>query len=204
MSLKIGLSIDHIGRGGRRTGDQGAAVDVDGDGHADFIEARLTWRIVESAWTTAHDRGHQVFIFADGEYSDRHDRANALKLDCYIANHVNTGRGDYGAFFHDPDTTAAGGVALARHCAATWSRAARPPLGRPLECKAISARGYDWRNPRYTIKGLQNGVVGICAEWFFLDNAQHRQGLANTRALMAAGVALIDGIEAWGSSRAIA
>ena len=199
--MRIGLSIDHIGRDGRRRRDQGATFDEDGDGHADYHEARLTWRIVESAWQTAHDRGHEVFIFADGDYADRHDRANALDLDCYIACHINAGGGSYAAFFHDPQTAPGGGDVLARQLARTWGVTASPILGRSLEAKAISAKGHTWRNPRYTIRGLKNGVVGVCAEWFFLDNRDHRNAFANTAALMKAGAALIDGIEAWHAGR---
>lgn len=199
MRLRIGLDIQHLGRTGKRAGDMGAAPDLDGDGHADHTEALLTPRIALGALETLHEAGHYVFLFGDGDYHERHARADRARLHVLLALHLNAGRGDYGAFFYHPESPKRNGPELARCLSTAWAETASDILGRPLECKAIRSSASDWtRNAHYTIRGLgrKTTPIGICCEPLFIDNPDHGP-LTTGGALHACGQALGYGILEW-------
>lgn len=202
-SLKIGLDIQHLGRI-KRPGDYGASVDTDGDGHSDTVEAILTPRIAVGALEYLQASGHSVYILGDGEYSERHSRADKYKLNVYLALHLNAGGGDYGAFFYHPESPEHNGAALATAIAGAWTMEGERLLGRDFSVKAIRSSRADWtKNAHYTIKGLGRAAypVGICCEPWFLDNPEHRAAFGTAEGLHRTGIALGRGIDAWALSK---
>ena len=201
--LKIGLDIQHLGRV-RRPGDYGAAVDLDGDGHADLLEAVLTPRIALGALEYLQQMGHRVYIFGDGSYKERHARADSYRLDVYLALHLNAGGGDYGAFFYHPESPPQNGEALSKTIAGAWSNAGTHLLGEDFSVKSICSKPTDWtKNALYTIKGLGRSAfpVGICCEPWFLDNEAHRAAFATAEGLQLTGAAIGRGIQWWAESK---
>lgn len=197
--LRIGLDIQHLGRP-KRPGDYGAAVDTDGDGHADTLEALLTPRIAIGALEYLQSHGHNVYLFGDGEYSERHARADRYKLNVYLALHLNAGKGDYGAFFYHPESPPRNGADLATALGGAWRRAAEEITGGPFEVKAIRTSASDWtRNALYTIRdlGRRTTPIGICCEPWFLDNDDHRAAFSTGAGLHRTGRALGEGVQAW-------
>ena len=68
----------HYGKPGKS--DLGAGVDLDGDGKVETaeMEANLTPLYIHPARRLLEASGHSSYVFDNGWYADRHNRANAL------------------------------------------------------------------------------------------------------------------------------
>lgn len=191
--MLFGLSIDHAGKPGRWVNDRGAGADLDGDGVIEIHEreAMLTPYIALETHYRLLELGHDVIIFADGLYSERHKRANAYKVDAYVAEHLNAGGGDYGAAFYDHRSKR--GPALAARIAEVLGDFC-DELGATKAIKSEPAP--HWTGNAYnTIKGL-GAPVGICYEPFFLDSVDHRP-LTEPAGLKRCGAALAVALDQW-------
>jgi N-acetylmuramoyl-L-alanine amidase len=193
--VRIGISVDHAGRVGRRRGDLGATA-------GGLHEVDCTRLIADGVYRAARARGHEVIEYRDGEYEDRHRRADADKCKAYFPLHVNAGGGDYGLFGFHPESPQANGPALAAAMAEALESTASKILGRSYVCRVVKAGPPNWGNVLYTIKGLGKNTtpVAVCTEPFFLDTPEHRKAFANTPALLAIGASYVAGVEHWHSS----
>ena len=188
------LDRQHSGKPGRKAGDRGAAVDLDGDGTIgiDEREAMLTARYLLACEAALLEAGHTVIPISDGWYSERHSRVNryAGGFDCpqvYVAAHLNAGGGDYGAVFYDHRSRSGPGLAsrIARQI-----RMVAPEIN---GVKTIAAKPDDWTRAAF---GTIGGVVqplAICFEPCFMDQPSHadlltREGLASIGRSLAAGI----------------
>jgi len=193
--MRLVVSIDHMGRTGRRAGDKGAA-------HGSLHEVDLTWRIAESIYQTGRER-HDIILATHGSYSERHAWANKHGADVYLAMHINASgseRADYGAFFYHPATKTGNGDRLAELMAAEVTSLAHRRNYKTFKARAIAAAGDTWRNARYTIGGLAR-PVGVCCEPFFISSPENRAAFCTTDALLALGRAYLAGIERWHTSK---
>ena len=199
--MRLMVSVDHMGRTGKRTGDRGAS-------HGRTFEVDLTWRIAEGIYRAARDRV-DVIIATHGDYSQRHEWANRERVDVYLALHINASTSptaDYGAFFYHPATSPGNGDRLAGLMATGMMDLARRGViqadgrtrarARGYTARAISAAGQTWRNPRYTIAGLRR-PVGICCEPWFISSPANRALWCNTGALLEVGRVYLDACERW-------
>jgi len=194
------LDRQHSGKPGRKAGDRGAAVDLDGDGTIgiDEREAMLTARYLLACEAALLEAGHTVIPISDGWYSDRHARVNqyAGGFDCqqvYVAAHLNAGKGDYGAVFWDHRSRS--GPELASRIARQIRMVAPEING----VKTIAAKPDDWTRAAFaTIAGVVQPVA-ICFEPFFMDQPSHAD-LSSRSGLAAIGRGLAAGIDAWANT----
>ena len=189
--MRIVISVDHMGRLGRRAGDRGAA-------HGSMYEVDLTWRIAEAFYQAGRNI-HDVIVASHGDYGDRHRWSNANDVDVYLALHINASsneNADYGAFFFHPNTKPGNGDRLAEIMAGEMMKVARSRRYPDFKAKAIRAAGDVWKNPRYVIGGLKK-PVGICCEPFFISSPVHRRAFCNTPTLIDIGRAYLSAVEEW-------
>ena len=175
------LDRQHVGKGGKRRNDVGAALDLDGDGDIDRDEEEsyLTEGYIQGATLAMCEPGRYIPspVLTLGPYSERHRLSNELALRCttlpfaYVACHVNAGGGDFGLILHDHRST--GGKRLALAIAARLS-AACPELS---EVQVKACCPDDWtRNAYSTIRGIYDGpsnIAGVCFEPGFIDCPAH-------------------------------
>ncbi len=159
-------------------------------------EVDLTTGYLLAARRRLEAAGVRVLYIDAGHYSDRHARANeaARSFDgsaVYIAAHVNAGRGDYGAIFHDARSHRGALVAL---CLKDHLKAALPEAAR---VKVLGASDIGWtKNAWHTIRRIYDGpanISGICLEPGFIDTPQHA-ALWTPEGLPRIGAALADGL----------
>ena len=207
MSLLVALDRQHVGKP-HALSDLGAWGDLDQDGEHDVLESEAIWTapVLLSAEMRLRELGHRIYPITHGRYSDRHAAANAVKADVYVAGHLNslTGgtrsgqTGNYAAVFYDHRTRKGNGDALAEAIAAELSRF--PVFGSRV--RIWPARPDDWTHRAYsTIKGVTSPVA-ICYEPAFLDYRPHQDAFFTPEKIGLLGVALADGIHAWGQRRA--
>jgi hypothetical protein len=168
----------HYGKPGKS--DLGAGVDLDGDGKVETaeMEANLTPLYYLPAKKLLEALGHNVYVFDNGWYSDRHNRANALakanpnQRVAYLACHINAGRGDYAAFIHDARSRK--GSTLANALADAYTKARITGIKRTLVREGTPDNA--WNRGLNTIKGIYAGpsnITGVCLEPYFLDRQDH-------------------------------
>ena len=191
----------HYGKPGKS--DLGAGVDLDGDGKVETaeMEANLTPLYIHPARRLLEASGHSSYVFDNGWYADRHNRANALakanpgQQIAYLACHVNAGRGDYAAFIHDARSR--GGAVLANRLAQAFSDLKLAGIKRALVREGTPDNA--WSRGLNTVKGIYAGpanIVGVCVEPYFLDRKEH-QWLANDVGGERIAEALVDGLVKW-------
>ena len=195
------LDRQHYGKPSPRQKDRGVAVDLDGDGNIDAMEANLTPSYIQAAREALEAAGHTVVLLDAGWYPDRHKaairqvRAAATGLPAaYVACHLNAGGGNYGLVLHDARST--GGEALANRVGDAMRRVFEEGELKRVLVKGASAS--EWTNAYNTIRGIYAGpgnLSGICFEPVFVDT--HR-GLLDPEGLARIGAALASGLEAWG------
>mgnify|MGYP003153097785 FL=1 len=189
------LDWQHVGKPGRD--DKGAAYDVDDDGEIDY-EVELTDKYIQSAKNYLENAGHTVHIFSAGWYSARHYSANEIAHGsngpvCYVACHMNAGRGNYGATFYD--LRSGGGKQLAQTVGSALGKGC--PELRRIVVKGTSVT--TWSNAFNTIRGIFPGpanISGICFEPAFMDTPEHKQ-LLDDEGLERIGEALAIGMIRW-------
>ena len=153
-----------------------------------LAEAVLVRRYLATAEDVLRAGGCVVVPMGDGDYSDRHARACAMRADVYVAGHVNAGGGSGGYAFYD--SRSAAGHLLARAVAAR--------LGEFPELRGASATACSgaapWSNAWHTIRGVYEGrPVGLCYEPCFIDQPAHAP-LFTSDGLVRVGTALARGI----------
>ena len=193
--MRIMVSVDHMGRTGRRAGDRGAS-------HGSIYEVDLTWRIAEGLYQAGRD-SHDIIIASHGSYGERHRWANDQSAAVYLAMHINASTSpsaSYGAFFYHPQTKKGRGDRLALLMARHVEQLARRRGDDAYKCKAISAEGDVWKNPRYTIAGLGR-PVGICCEPFFISSPANRATFCQTSTLLELGRVYLAALEQWHATR---
>lgn len=183
----------HTGKPGR-PGDRGASADLDGNGSVETWEQEAHWTgylsIMLEAQLVAHP-GIQVIPISDGTYLARHTRVNEYSKrykdipQIYLAMHLNSGMGDYGAMFYHHQSSE--GHALARSiCTGLTSFIPEVP-----QFKAIPAGPGEWTaNAFNTIKGVGRPVA-ICSEPLFIDthrNLVSVEGFAKVSLGMSTGI----------------
>ena len=175
----------------------GAADDLDGDGVVETHEqeARLTTGYIGPAVVRLYELGHEVIVLGLGNYSYRHSLANAQAAlvrgarVAYVACHLNAGGGSYGlVIYHD-----AGSHDLAQ-CLAV-------PLGAiPALSRVVVADTTRFPRARSTVVGIDaEHIASVCYEPAFLDQIEHR-ALLSSLGLERIGIALADGLHAWGAA----
>lgn len=198
-------SVDHAGRPSKGFEDRGAAFDLDFDGIPDVSEVRVN-RYVSTRMDEhfLNHAGEVDFVtMTDGEYSERHKRANRYGADAYLALHVNSHRRtdiNQGLFFYDHRTSPGNGDALAKALADEWRKEAAKLGVAGFDVRALPTTLPTWRNPHYTIKGLKR-PVGICCEPWFLSNPEHVELFATQAGYEALATALCRGLLSWARGR---
>ena len=204
------LDRQHVGKP-HRLRDLGAWGDLDLDGEHSLIESEAIWTglYLWSAELRLRELGHTVYPISNGRYSRRHEDANAVGADVYIAAHLNslTGgtrsgqSGNYAAVFHHHKTATGNGDALA--AAIAQRLAALPTFGSKV--RVWPAKPTDWTRRAFsTIKGIGKRPVAICYEPGFLDHADHQKAFfdpSDPSSVAPLGIALADGIHAWAQQR---
>lgn len=193
------LDRQHSGKPGRRSGDRGAAADLDGDGLIEVheLEAMLTPVYLLEAEKRLIEYGFDVYTLSDGTYRDRHERVNEYDRDLdgpsiYVSAHLNAGwnnrNGDgYGVVFYDHRSRL--GPLLARRIARELSLVA-PELS---DVKIRAASPHDWTRNAYATIAHVNPVA-VCYEPAFMDCDSHAALLNTPEGLEAIGRALANGI----------
>ena len=177
--MKVGLDIQHGGKPGNLD-DRGATA-------GNLCELDFTHRYSHVAFRNLHKAGCSVVIFSDDHYENRHERANRLGLDCYVALHMNAGGGYRGEVYFDSRTRPGGGQELSRSVATSLDK--RVPW--PVETKPCGPgdRAFE------CIKGVK--APAIVYEPAFLDG----ENPASLVYCVEFGRALAEGIISWGWSR---
>lgn len=199
--LRLMVSVDHMGRIGKRSNDKGASA---GGTH----EVDYTWRIAEAIYRAGRDK-YEIIIASHGDYRERHGFANRCGIDVFLALHINASTkksASYGAFFYHPLTSPGNGDVLAQCLATEMEKLVHTGITGPdgkrkrkmsaYKAKAIKAEGDVWKNPRYVIGNLRR-PVGICCEPFFITHTKSRDLFGNDHALRDVGIAYLSAIEAW-------
>ena len=200
--------LDHQHRGKpNRPNDQGAAVDLDGDGtiEASETEVYLVEGYLSSCSEDLAVAGELCAWLASGHYSERHQRARVLAEHwrdflapvaraAYIASHLNAAgdpSADYGAVFFDHRSR--GGEELAHEIAGELA-VLLPTV------RVIAATPNDWTKNAYsTIRGVYRGpsyLSAVCFEPVFLTSPETRDMLT-PEGLRQIGQALAAGILRW-------
>lgn len=183
--MPVILDRQHRGRASKPK-DAGAAF-------GGLVEADLVERYIAVAAAELRRLGHRVELLVDGEYGDRHRRANELarssaERSAYVACHVNAGGGRYALVEHDARSK--GGKAAAVVVADELTRLLAPEVngGKVVPLDA-GTRGFS------CIDGIYAGPGQLCAVLFepgFIDTPSHA-ALWTTAGLSRVGLALAAG-----------
>lgn len=192
--MRIVLDRQHRGKP-NKPGDLGAGFDSDGDGIVQVHEqeAMHTGLIQLAAEARLIELGHEVFPMSHGTYKERHQWANEHGVDVYVALHLNSGPGGYGAVFHDYQSKPHRGPALAASIAEVLRRTCDELT--TVKVLAADPRDPDWKRPYYCIRGLTS-PIGIVFEPFFMPEPSHASLLLE-QGKRRVGAALALGIHQW-------
>lgn len=205
-TLHVFLDRQHYGKPRPNHTDRGVPVDRDGDGKVETHEADLTPRYIAAAKAHLEAAGHTVTLVDTGTYSDRHAAVcnlaralpNAQRPAAYVACHLNAGGGSYGLIV--PDARSKGGKAVAEQV--KQSLRGSFSSAELADVKVFHGQSGDWTSNAWnTIKGIWAGpswLSGICYEPVFVDT--HRALLSDAN-LDRIGVALANGLMAWGAAQ---
>ena len=175
--------------------DRGAGRDLDGDGRisAEELEAIWTARLAVEIEIQLLDKNVSVMPLSDGNYAERHKRVNQY-ADMhpgpwvYFALHLNSGGGNYGAFFYDYRST------NGQQLATMMSHRLREHVGQLETAKAIESQPEGWtKNAFYTIRNVGRPVA-LCCEPFFMDT---HQGLLSIPGIASVATAMVNGLLDW-------
>lgn len=206
--LLLILDIQHAGRKSRPQ-DLGAAGDVDGNGTVERHEreALYTPRYAAFAEWVTQQRGGTVITLREGEYDERHERANEIArtnpdaMCLHAALHFNSSldpKSDYGLVV--ADSRSALGQSASEAIASRMS-VLLPELRRVV-VGTTAATGSDWPRAWSTIDGIFAGpknIAGVCFEPAFMSSPAHRALFAEP-GLRRIGQALAEGALAWAAA----
>lgn len=175
--------------------DRGAGRDLDGDRTITAEESEAIWtaRLAIEIEIQLLDKNVSVMPLSDGKYSDRHNRVNQYAEMhpgpwVYLALHLNSGGGDYGAFFYDYRST------KGQQLATMMSHRLREHVGLLDTAKAIKSQPEGWtKNAFYTISKVGRPVA-LCCEPFFMDT---HQGLLSVSGISSVATAIVLGLLDW-------
>jgi N-acetylmuramoyl-L-alanine amidase len=202
MRLTIVLSVDHGGQP-RRPTDMGAGADLDGDGRVSLHEREAAFTMLYglAAYMHLKGMGHRVYLITHTDYKDRHKWANSIGADAYVAMHMNAGGGSYSAVFYDHRTRDHWGKALAENIDQQLGGIAEIGGNRRVWDTDSRPQGQGWRkNAHSTIEGVKR-AASIVFEPLFLDTPKPDQkALLTPDGMQRIGLALANGIDAWGKT----
>lgn len=178
--MKIAIDIGHMGKKSRPN-DRGAEYNG-------YVEADLALEYAVLARKLLESDGHQTFLLAHTNYTDRHAFCNTVDVDLHIQCHINSPDGRYALLIHrdDASDSCITLTEIMSHQFKKW-------LGSKIsKVDVLSIKPDD---SRYVC--LNPGSPSLILEPLFLKNDTHLKFMLHEEGLTMIGKAIAESVFEW-------